>query len=260
MTGSSGALRDGEASRPDAAGASAISDVNAVKKRRARRPWRTAFFALAATGVIAAAAWVLFASRLLAVRSVIVTGTHLVPRSAIIAAAGIQPGTPLIRVNTAQVAARVDTIMQVRSARVTRSWPDQMVIAVQERTPALALMAPDGGYALVDADGVIVRWSARRPADLPLFTTAVPGASLRGDPGLAAAAAVLGELPAQLRHLVVSVTAPASDQVTLRLAGGITVVWGGTDRAGAKERELAALMPDHMHYYDVSAPGTVTVK
>jgi cell division protein FtsQ len=174
--------------------------------------------------------------------------------------AGVQPGTPLIRVNTAQVAARIDTIRQVQGARVTRSWPDRVVIAVRERTPALALPASGGGYDLVDADGVVVQWAAGRPADLPLYPTAAPLASLRGDPDLAAAAAVLGELPARLRHSVDSVTAPSPDQVTLRLSGGVTVLWGGTDRAGAKAQELTVLMRTHGNYYDVSAQGTVLTK
>ena len=99
-----------------------------------------------------------------------------------------------------------------------------------------------------------------RPADLPLYPTTTPVGSLRGDPDLAAAAAVLGELPGPVRHSVASVTAPDPDQVTLRLADGITVVWGGTDRAGAKARELAILMRTHMHFYDVSAEGSVTAK
>ena len=112
----------------------------------------------------------------------------------------------------------------------------------------------------MDADGVVVQWGASRPADLPLYPTAAPVTSLRGDPDLAAAAAVLGELPAWLRHSVASVTAPDPDQVTLRLADGITVLWGGTDRAGAKAAELAVLMQTHMHYYDVSAQGSVLTK
>ena len=66
--------------------------------------------------------------------------------------------------------------------------------------------------------------------------------------------------PATVRHSVASVTAPDPDQVTLRLADGITVLWGGTDRAGAKARELAVLMRTHMHFYDVSAEGSVTAK
>jgi cell division protein FtsQ len=228
-----------------------------VKRRRA---WRAAFFALVGAGVIGAAAWVLFRSPLLVVRSVIVSGTRLVSRSEVLDVSGVEPGTPLIRVNTAQAAARIDTIRQIRSARVTRSWPSRVVIVVRERTPTLALTAPGGGYDLVDADGVVVRWAARRPADLSLYLTTVPVAALRGDPDLAAAAAILGELPATVRRSVASVTAPGPDQVTLRLAGGVTVLWGGTDRAGAKARELTVLMRPHMHFYDVSGPGSVTVK
>jgi cell division protein FtsQ len=222
-----------------------------------------AFFALLAAGVVAVGGWVLFLSPLLVVRSVVVSGTHMVPRSEVLALAGVEPGTPLIRVNTGQVAARVAMIGQVASARVTRSWPDRVVIVVRERVPALVLTAPGGGYDLVDGDGVVVRWSARRAAGLPLYLTAVPVAALRGNPDVAAAAAVLGELPASLRHSVVSVTAPAPDQVTLGLADPehrVTVLWGGTGRAAAKAGELAVLMRSGMSYYDVSAPGSVLAR
>ena len=84
---------------------------------------------------------------------------------------------------------------------------------VRERTPALALPAFGGvGYDLVDADGVVIQRVARRPADVPLYPTVAPEGALRGDPDLAAAAAVLGELPAQLRRSVISVTAPNPDR------------------------------------------------
>ena len=222
--------------------------------------WRATFVALAVAGVVGAAVWVLFGSRLLVVRSVIVTGTHLVPRSEVLAVAGVEPGTPLIRVNTGQVAARVDTIRQIHSVQVTRSWPDRVVIVVRERTATLALAAPGGGYDLVDSGGVVVQWNASRPADLPVYPTAAPVTALRGDPDLAAAAAVLAELPAWLRHSVASVTAPDPDQVTLRLTDGITVLWGGTGQASAKSEELTVLMRTHSHYYDVSAQGTVVIK
>ena len=253
----SGVFRDGEASRHDTAGDSATSDVNAAKRHHA---WRVAFFALAAAGIVAAAAWALFGSPLLVVRSVIVRGTHLVPSSEVLAVADIAPGTPLIRVNTAQVEARVDTIRQVRSVQVTRSWPNRLVITVREWTPALALTAPGGGYDLAAADGVVLEWTARRPADLPFYPAASPGISLRGNPDFAAAVAVIGELSAELRHAVQSVTVPSPDQVTLHLPGGISVLWGGTDRAAAKAAELGALLRTHMHYYDVSAPGSVLTR
>ena len=107
--------------------------------------WRAIFLALATAGVIGATVWVLFGSRLLVVRSVIVTGTHLVPRSEVLAVAGVEPGTPLIRVNTAEVGARIDTIRQVRSVLVRMSWPDRVVIVVRERAAMLALIASGGG-------------------------------------------------------------------------------------------------------------------
>jgi cell division protein FtsQ len=205
---------------------------------------------------VAGAAWVLLGSRLLAVRSVVITGTRLVPQSKVLAAAGIELGTPLIRVNTAQVAHRVETIQQVQSAQVTRSWPDRVVIAVRERTAALAVPAPSGGFDLVAPDGVILQWAARRPAGLPLYLTAAVVSSLRGDPDVGAAAAVVGELPARLRASVISVTAPSPDQVTLQLSHGVTVLWGGTDHAQEKAEELGLLMPTHASYYDVSGAGT----
>jgi cell division protein FtsQ len=222
-----------------------------------------AFFTLLAAGVVVVAGWVVFESPLLTVRSVTVSGTHLVPRSEVLAVAGVEPGTPLIRVNTAQAAARIAAIRQVRGARVTRSWPDRVAIVVRERIPALELTAPGGGYDLVDGAGVVVRWSAHRAPRLPLYLTSVPVAALRGNPDLAASAAVLGELPASLRHSLVSVTAPEPDQVTLGLAAGkdrVTVLWGGTDRAAAKAGELAVLMRSGMSYYDVSAPGSVLAR
>jgi len=251
-------MGDGVASPDEAAGDSLTSRA---KPRRRRRGWRAAFFALAAAGIVAAAVWVLFASPLLVVRSVTVSGTRLVPRSKVLAVSGVVPGTPLIRVNTARAAARIEQITQVRSVQVTRSWPNRLVIVVQERTPVLVLPAyGGGGYDLADAHGVVLQRVARRPAGLPLYPTVAPEGALRGDPDLTAATAVLGELPAQLRHSVKSITAPHPDQVTLRLAGGVTVLWGDTGRPGIKARELAVLMRSHSRYYDVSGLGSVTAR
>ena len=263
MSGPSGTGLDDEASGSVAAGddpsrGSRADPRDPAARRRPRfcRSWRVAVAALAAVGIVAGATWALFGSRLLAVRSVVVTGTRLVPESEVLAVAGLKTGTPLIRVNTAQVAARVETIRQVASAQVTRSWPDRVVIVVRERTAALAVTTPGGGFDLVDADGVLVQWATRRPAHMPVYLTTASVVSLRGNPDLGAAVAVLGELPGTLRASVTSVTAPTPDQVTLRLAGGATVLWGGTGNARAKAEELTLLMPTDASYYDVSAPGS----
>ena len=235
-----------------------------TQQRPGRTPWRAAFLALAAFGVIAGVAWALLGSRLLVVRSVTVTGTHLVPAAEVAAAADVPLGTPLVRVNTGQVARRVEGIRQVASATVTKDWPDGLTITVRERTPVVAVRMTGGGYDLVDPTGVIVRWVAVKPAAMPLYQATVSGGALRGDPGLTTAAAVLSELPSWLRTTVVSTAAtqPAggASQVTLRLRDGKTVLWGGTDRAAEKGRELAILIRGPARYYDVSAPGTVVTR
>jgi len=44
--------------------------------------------------------------------------------------------------------------------------------------------------------------------------------------------------------------------VTLSLRGGITVVWGGTDRSAAKAAELEILMRTNASSYNLSDPNT----
>jgi POTRA domain, FtsQ-type len=134
-----------------------------------RMGWKAVFFGLVAIAIAAAAAWALLGSRFLIVRSVQVTGVGAaVSRAQVIAAAQIPPGLPLIRVSTSAVAHRVGAIRQVQSAQVSRNWPHTIVISVRLRTPVFAVAVP-GGYALVDAFGVDLQSSARRPPGFPLL-------------------------------------------------------------------------------------------
>ena len=221
-------------------------------------PWRAAFFTIAIVAIVAGAGWALLGSRFLVVRSIQVTGTHLVPRSEVLAAAGIPAGQPLIRVNTAAAAHRIAQITQIESAHVSWAWPDGVTISVHERIPVLAV-ATGSGYELIDKFGVPVEQVTRPPAGMPGLSmpgSAVPVTSLRGSPAVYAAASVLRELPADLTGQVAQVTAPDAADVSLTLANGVTIVWGGTGRAAEKAKELTVLMQTHARSYDVSAPGS----
>jgi cell division protein FtsQ len=250
----------GSASRSAAAGNGSPGSSASWKRARAASRWRAAFFALGCAGILAAVGWALLGSRLLVVRVITVSGTRLVSSGQVIAAARVPAGTPLIRVDPAQVASRVQGIRQVASAQVSKDWPDGLSIRVHERAPVVAISMAGGGYDLVDHDGVIVTWARARPAALPLLATSTPGSRLRGDSGVAAASQVLGGLPRWLSRQVARVTVTGPGQVTLYLSGGQTVVWGDAGRAGVKARELAILMRGRARYFDVSAPGTVVTK
>ena len=180
-----------------------------------------------------------------------------------LAAARIPAGLPLIRVNTAAVGAAGRRIRQVQSAQVSRNWPSTVVISVRLRTPVFAVAAR-GGYALVDAYGVDVRDSARRPPRLPLLQLTAGAGGAAGLSSLRAVAragaAVLRELPPRIARRVAVVSAPTPSEVSLQLANGAVIVWGDTSRSAEKARELALLMRTHARRYDVSAPGTAVTE
>jgi cell division protein FtsQ len=229
------------------------SGSDALPRRRGIDRWKAAFFGLAVLAIVAGAAWALLGSKFFVVRSVAVTGPPAVSRAEVIADAGIRLGTPLVRIDPAAVARRVERITLVQSAQVRRAWPDKIVISVVERK-AVFVMASGHGYQEVDRFGVILRHVGARPRGMPVLDTSGP--ALRGSPAVLAAAAVLHELPARLARSVRAVDAASATAVTLRLHGKITIVWGGTGQPAAKARELAILMRGHARYYDISDPQT----
>ena len=95
---------------------------------------------------------------------------------------------------------------------------------------------------------------------MPVYGTPVPPGTLRGSPSVAAAVAVLHEVPAPIARSVAAVTASSPENVTLELTDGVTIVWGSTARASAKAAELSALLRTHASYYDISASGTAVTR
>jgi cell division protein FtsQ len=216
-------------------------------------------FAVLGTAILAGVAWALLGSRLLVVRSVRVIGAgRTVSATQVLAAAHVPYGLPLIRVNTGAIARQVDQLRQVQYAAVSKDWPSTVVITVQPRTPVFAVTAP-GGYALVDRFGVSISDVAARPPGLPLLSVGYGVGSLRGNPAVLAAARVLAELPPRVAHRVRDVSAISSSDVSVTLANGAVVVWGNTENAKVKARELTLLMRRNARTYDVSSPSTVMV-
>ena len=236
-----------------------MSQAASVGRRRRDR-WKVAFFGLAVAALVAGVAWALLGSSFLVVRTVRTTGSQ-VPRSTVLAAAGIVLGTPLIRIDTAAIARRVERISQVQSARVTRSWPDSVVIWTRRRTAVFSMRAGTG-YDLVDSYGVVLRWSAARPSGLITLQPATTLAAatgrhgqLRHEPAVIAAGAVVRHLPAWLRTRLAAVRADGPGDVLLILRGGIQVRWGSQGHAREKARVMAILLRTNARYYDVSDPA-----
>lgn len=224
-------------------------------RRRVVRP--AVVLAVAAT-IGCGAIWAAWSSPLLALQTITVKGTSRLSVADVLAAARVPIGRSLLQLDPGRIRARVAALAAVRAVAVDRDWPHRIVITVTERTP-VAVVASGGESQLVDGYGVTFATTDQPPPGLlPLaLGAAVPGP---GDPDAHAALAVWAELPAALRAYVTSVAAPSPADVTLRLRGDRTVIWGDPGDAQRKLAVLRALMTRKAATYDVSTPDVPVTK
>lgn len=225
-------------------------------KRRRVDPWKTSFFVVAVVALAGGVAWALLGSSFFVVRSVQVSGAGSIPRQEVLAAASVAIGTPLIRVDAAAIARRVDKVTRVQSTTVRRSWPDSIVIDVVPRRPTF--LVPVGrGDDVIDSYGVMLgRAPWPRGGLVLLKALAGSAAALRGNGAVLAAGAVVRRLPGWLRHRLAEVRVRQGSRVVLILRPRITIMWGDATRAAAKAAEIAVLLRTKATYYDVSDPGS----
>ena len=166
---------------------------------------------------------------MLAVQGVEVRGHQRAAGRACARPPRVPEGEALARVDLDAVRARVQALAVVKSADVTRQWPDQVLIEVEERE-AIAVVDIGGRTRGMDEDGVVFHEYRRAPAGLPRVQTS----SDTGTDALREAAAVVSALPADLASGVDHVEVETVDRITLVLRDGRTVMWGSADESDAE--------------------------
>ncbi|ANY05087.1 cell division protein FtsQ/DivIB [Pseudonocardia sp. HH130630-07] len=259
------AERSGGARRSPAAVRDRPAVRAAQRARAARAPHRrrrvVAVLAVAAVVLLglSAAGWWALGRYGPGVAAVEVTGARQISDRDVADAAGVDPGTPLAAVDTDAVVARVSALPGVATVDVDRSWPDTLVVAVTERTPAALADTPDGRM-LVDVSGFPYR-PAPPEVRLPVLTlpTVAPD-----DPATLAAVGVLRALPPPVRDQVESLGPGAGGSTfELVLTEGRRVLWGPWGDPATTARRAAVLGPllgREGAVYDVSSPDLVTVR
>lgn len=207
--------------------------------------------AIAVVLVGAAVTWLVAFSSVLGVRTVDVRGVHILNANQVRAAAKIDDGAPLVRLDTDGIRTRVEKLPDIASAKVMTSFPSTVIITVTERVPVGMLRTSSDNYVLVDRTGDQFRTVADRPANLPLFV--IPKGRSARTTGRAVAT-VAATLSAKLRGRISSIQALDPKAITLLLTNGRVVQWGSADRSTQKARILPALLRQNGQQFDVSDP------
>jgi cell division protein FtsQ len=237
----------------------------AQERRHRRRRW---VVAAAAVALVLVAGVLVTRSPLLDVDHVRVTGTSgpggasgpkaHVTDAAVLRAAGVSTGDPMVGLDAAAVRRRIDAVPGVASARVTLDWPSTVRIAVTPEAPLARIRV--GSTDVVVARGGRVLGSGAVAGDvgaLPVIAAAgLDGGALR--PGhrvprvLADALVVFEQMPDGLRGTLGTAALDAAGDLTFTLpaagrsSGGSNGVSaarsGGTVRFGPPEDVPAKLL------------------
>ena len=263
-TGSTTRDRTGRSRRPaERRPSPGVTPLARRPPRPARRRRRPVQLAAAVAGLVAVV-WLLLVSPVLGVSSVQVDGVTSLPADQVRETAGIERGTPLLRVDVDAARARVARLPQVASVEVTRGWPHTVVVTVVEREPVAVVGSP-GARSLVDAEGVLFDTvTGAPPAGVVPLDVPTPGP---GDPATMAVLSAIGAVPTDLRPEVASAAATTADDITLTLTDGTVVRWGGPEQSGRKGAALAGLVEqiadgdlEPAATIDVSTPKAVVLR
>lgn len=233
-----------------------------TRRRFARRQWARRWLSLryvvalvVVLALLATSIWLVFLSATLQLKKVEVVGNELLSDARIREVADVPLGEQLALVDLARADARVASLAEVRSVDVTRTWPDGLRIEVVERT-AVAVVELAGRIRGLDADGVVFRDYKAAPPGMPRIR---PGGAA-GIDALKEAATVVSALPEGLTGRIDHVEVATVDQITLVLRDQRQVMWGSAEESELKAEVIERLLAEEGTVYDVSVPGSPTIR
>ena len=226
-----------------------------LRRQWARRwvTWRYLAVAVVVLGVIGGGVYAVYFSPALSVQGVEVLGEDTVSQEEVLRFAAVPTGGPLATADLAAIKRRVENIDAVLSADVSRRWPQDVRIEVQEREP-VAVVEQGGAFVAIDDSGQRFNSYRRAPAGLPR----IQAADVTDSEALTSAALVLGSLSAEVRAIVDHLEVDGIDEIELVLADDRTIRWGSAASSEQKAEVLVALLDQPGTRFDVSVPSQPT--
>jgi cell division protein FtsQ len=219
----------------------------------------------AAVIVVVVGGWFLLHSAVFSARSISVTGNVHETASQVAAQAGLAGHPPLLDVNTAAAASRIERMPWVQTASVNVSWPDSVHIVVTEEKPRFVAREPGGSWAWLDANGRVLEVSRTRPTQLLLLSVPIaprgPGTRLAAQDQVGLRVATT--LPRSFASQVTGVTIEPGGWVQLTMTTPVLVDIGSTAQLPAKYEDVSSILAGATLHngdvIDVSVPDAPTV-
>ena len=231
----------------------ATAIIRARHRSQVRRRVLRVVVPIAVVLLAGAVVWAVWFSSLFEARSVEVEGNSQASTEEILAAAQVPLGTPLARIDTDAIRARVCEVAPVADASVTRSLSGVIDISVTERV-GVYVISVGSGYLLVDSTGTGFLTVSSVPEGLPVVSITA-GTTPESQRLMADAATVVQALPDSVRTDMTWIGADTPDTFTIDLDDGSEVFWGSADQSDLKAQVIDGLLNVDAHYYDVSSPS-----
>jgi len=213
-----------------------------VHRQEGRRRLRYLVAGLVPVVLAAVAAGVVY-SPLLRVRHVRVAVHGPVSAATVERVAGLDHYHLMVDISPAAITRRLDAVPSLGGARVTRSWPGTVTVAVSVRS-AVAQVQAGAGWALLDPTGRVLSIRSAQALGLPVIT------------GAPAPPAVGQWIAGSLGPAVIPGTAPAGEAAMDAAADSVSVPRGMVAALVAMQALPAAVRPDII---SVSASGPLSM-
>lgn len=234
-----------------------------ARRQWARRwlAWRPILATVLVVGAIGFAVYSLYFSPWLRVEGAEVSGTSQLSEDEVLAAAELPVDDALVRVDLDAIEARVEgRLTAVRSVDVSRQWPHDLRIEIEEWRP-LAVVIEGSSFSFLAESGDTFTFS-QMPKQPPTSLPEVRVGSQADRLALEEAAAVVASLDDAVARLVDHVEVETADRIVLQLRNGSEVNWGSAEQSDEKAEVLLNLLDarPEAQTYDVSVPSLPATK
>lgn len=235
------------------------------KRERREKLKKVRWFKWAAVGVVLGIVVIaVLASPIFSVRDVQVEGAVYTSRESLTAAIDLLDGDSYFTLDTNGAASILKDDPWVEDVRISKHFPDTVVIEIDERVPVVWYVGEDNKARVVDAEGRIITVLEGWPTDYLQVTGVGPSlaAGAVSDVGYRAAAQTVIALPDELRRLVQSLELSPGGELSMTLSSGTIVRFGTPTDLQNKLVSVVVLLrrqnPTDIALIDVST-GEVTV-